>query len=121
MKKLFQLVLSGFVLAGIVIAKWDIDENAETTNGGKITVTTTDDGINASRDGSATVEINGGNAVLAFTIPGIFGRSASSNYVMILSSPKIIAGTNYNVKSGVTVSVTEDHRKAHFQIQDDKI
>ena len=32
MKKLFQLVLSGFVLAGIVIAKWDIDENAETTN-----------------------------------------------------------------------------------------
>lgn len=171
MKKLFQLVLSGFVLAGIVIAKWDIDENAETTNttddpypyvkitggtvtvntrgtdadgisvsektslspeeiegkqavfinGGKITVTTTDDGINASRDGSATVEINGGNAVFAFTIPGIFGRSASSNYVMILSSPKIITGTNYNVKSGVTVSVTEVHRKAHFQIQEDKI
>lgn len=60
MKKLFQLVLSGFVLAGIVIAKWDIDENAETTNGGKITVTTTDDGINAMLESGGNRHLESG-------------------------------------------------------------
>lgn len=50
------------------------------------------------------VEDSTGNAVFAFTVPTAFGTSASSQYIMILSSPKIKTGTTYKAVSGVTAS-----------------
>ena len=50
------------------------------------------------------VEDSDGNAVFAFAIPTTFGTSARSDYVMVLSSPKIVAGTTYKAVSGVTAS-----------------
>ncbi len=48
------------------------------------------------------IEDSGGNAVFAFAIPSTFGTSTKSDYIMILSSPKIVAGTTYKAVSGVT-------------------
>ena len=50
------------------------------------------------------VEDSSGNAVFAFAIPSVFGTSASSQYIMVLSSPEIVAGTTYKAVSGVTAS-----------------
>ena len=50
------------------------------------------------------VEDSDGNAVFAFAIPSAFGTSANSQYIMILSSPKIKTGTTYKAVSGVTAS-----------------
>lgn len=53
---------------------------------------------------SFAVEDSSGNAVFAFAVPSVFGTSSSSQYIMILSSPKIVAGTTYKAVSGVTAS-----------------
>ena len=45
-----------------------------------------------------------GNSVFAFAIPSAFGTSASSQYIMVLSSPEIKTGTTYKAVSGVTAS-----------------
>lgn len=50
------------------------------------------------------LEDSSGNAAFAFAIPSVFGTSASSQYIMVLSSPKIAAGTTYKAVSGVTAS-----------------
>ncbi len=50
------------------------------------------------------VEDSDGSAVFAFAIPSIFGTSESSQYIMVLSSPKIVAGTTYKAVSGVAAS-----------------
>lgn len=50
------------------------------------------------------IEDSDGNAAFAFAIPSAFGTSASSQYIMVLSSPKIEAGTTYKAVSGVTAS-----------------
>ena len=48
---------------------------------------------------------SGEKTVFAFTIPQtIFGTSSRSDYVMILSSPEIKTGTNYNIKTGVSAT-----------------
>ena len=54
---------------------------------------------------SGTSTGSGSKAAFAFTIPSaIFGASSRSDYVMILSSPELKAGTSYNVVKGVTVN-----------------
>ncbi|MBO4857684.1 MAG: carbohydrate-binding domain-containing protein [Treponema sp.] len=54
---------------------------------------------------SGTSTSSGTTAAFAFTIPSaIFGASSRSDYVMILSSPELKAGTSYNVVKGVTVN-----------------
>lgn len=50
------------------------------------------------------VEDSSGNAAFAFAIPSVFGTSASSQYIMVLSSPEIVAGAIYKAVSGVTAS-----------------
>lgn len=50
------------------------------------------------------IEDSDGSAVFAFAIPSIFGTSASSSYIMVLSSPEIETGTTYKAVSGVTAS-----------------
>lgn len=50
------------------------------------------------------LEDSDGNAAFAFAIPSAFGTSASSQYIMVLSSPEIAIGTTYKAISGVTVS-----------------
>ncbi len=50
------------------------------------------------------IEDSDGNAAFAFAIPSAFGTSARSDYVMVLSSPKIKTGTTYKAVSGVTAS-----------------
>ena len=48
---------------------------------------------------------SGEKAVFAFTIPSaIFGTSSRSDYVMILSSPEIKTGTNYDIKTNVSTA-----------------
>lgn len=54
---------------------------------------------------SGTSSGSGNKAAFAFTIPSaIFGASSRSDYVMILSSPELKAGTSYNVVKGITVN-----------------
>lgn len=50
------------------------------------------------------LEDSDGNAAFAFEIPSAFGTSASSQYIMVLSSPEIAVGTTYKAVSGVTAS-----------------
>ena len=50
------------------------------------------------------LEDSSSNPVFAYTIPSVFGTSTSSNYIMILSSPKIQTGTSYKAVSGVSAS-----------------
>ena len=56
--------------------------------------------------GGSTMAVtdSNGKAAFAFTIPSIFGSSAKSDYVMILSSPEIKTGTSYNVLTKVNVT-----------------
>ena len=51
----------------------------------------------------ALVDSNGA-AAFAFTIPSAVYSSLGSNYVAIISSPKIAAGTSYALYSGVTAT-----------------
>ena len=67
-------------------------------NGGT-TLAVTEAGTTSSGSGSNE------KAVFAFTIPSaVFGTSSRSDYVMILSSPEIKTGTNYNIKTGVSAT-----------------
>lgn len=50
------------------------------------------------------IEDSDGNTAFAFAIPSTFGTSASSQYIMVLSSPEIKTGTTYKAVSGVTAS-----------------
>lgn len=50
------------------------------------------------------IEDSDGSAVFAFEIPSVFGTSASSSYIMVLSSPEIETGTTYKAVSGVAAS-----------------
>ena len=50
------------------------------------------------------LEDSSSNPVFAYTIPSVFGTSTNSNYIMILSSPKIQTGTSYKAVSEVSGS-----------------
>ena len=61
--------------------------------------------------------VSGEKAVFAFTIPSeIFGTSARSDYVMILSSSEIQAGKSYNIKTNVSVSGGESFKGLYTQL-----
>lgn len=61
--------------------------------------------------------VSGEKDVFAFTIPSeIFGTSARSDYVMILSSPEIQAGKSYNLKTNVSVNGGESFKGLYTQL-----
>ena len=64
------------------------------------------------------IEDSSGNAVFAFAIPSAFGTSANSQYIMILSSPKIAAGTTYKAVSGVTASGGSTFNNLYVELPD---
>lgn len=64
------------------------------------------------------VEDSDGNAVFAFAVPSVFGTSASSQYIMILSSPEIAAGTTYKAVSGVTASGGSTFSNLYVELPD---
>lgn len=64
------------------------------------------------------VEDSSGNAVFAFAIPSAFGTSANSQYIIILSSPKIKTGTTYKAVSGVTASDGSTFNNLYVELPD---
>ncbi len=64
------------------------------------------------------VEDSSGNAAFAFAIPSVFGTSASSQYIMVLSSPEIVAGATYKAVSGVTASGGSTFNNLYVELPD---
>ncbi len=85
-------------------------------NGGT-TFAVTEAGTGTGNTGTDTNTSSGEKAVFAFTIPAeIFGTSARSDYVMILSSPEIQAGKSYDIKTNVSVNGGESFKGLYTQL-----